>query len=288
MEVPSPITFARGLSDSLQPNRLRALKGLNVWMDKYGVGYPFTSLEIDQLWRALQLTLWMADKRPVQQQVAAECVLFTRKVSCLVEWNRGFWYNIERIYETVDKFRVPKIHLLIRIYMSELFHQLRSRNWDLECISALMSGITSNVHKSVGAYIQLISVFVDELSLEIAPATFSDIPSKALAALLAPAFHTLEGGHPLSLITQTVDKLFTNPKILNSSARDLVRQKIKFAAISKKIEQDVREVLCACLDTIDATPVVEQTTTHMVVTPLVKAKNLVKKPIKKTVKRVVV
>ena len=32
MEVPSPITFARGLSDSHQRNGLRALKGLHVWL----------------------------------------------------------------------------------------------------------------------------------------------------------------------------------------------------------------------------------------------------------------
>ena len=254
MSVESPVSFARGLSDPLQPNRLKALKAFNQWMDKFGTSYEFTPKEVDQVWRALQLTLWMADKRPVQQQVAAECVLFARKISpsLLADWNRGFWYNIERIYETIDKHRVAKFHLLIRIYIAELFHQMNSRSFDPEFVQSMVHGITNNVDKALGAYIQLVTVFIDELQI------YSDIPETAFLALLDPALQVVRTAaeRPLSLISKTVEKILTNPFVINHSAAacSLVKTTVKAAAMSKTLEQDTRDALFQCLDQIDKVP----------------------------------
>ena len=262
MSTESPVSFARGLSDPLQVNRLRALKSLSAWMDRCGSVYEFSPTEIDQVWRALQLTLWMADKRPVQQQVAAECVLFVRKIHgrYLVEWNRGFWYNIERMYETVDKYRVPKVHLLIRIYLSEMFHQMNERGFELSFVESLVSAITSNLHKAVGAYIQVISVYLDELHNEIGEVKFTEAvgSESAAIALIQPALHVvgLAGQVPLSLVSRTVEKFLVDPRIVNysSTVRETIKTAVRTAAMSKKLEQDVRDVLYACIDQIDAIP----------------------------------
>ena len=261
----SPVDFARGLSDPHQPTRLAALKDLQVWIEKSGKTHEFTSVEFDQLWRALGLTLWMADKRAVQQQVAAESVLLVRSIdpANFLEWNRGFWLNIEKIYENIDKYRIPKFQLLIRIYVAELFHQAKTRDWEFEFVKQCMHGITSNLSKAVGAYIQLMSVFLSELVATIETDNIRSAvkPRKVFHALLKPAICLIDSSNeiPISLLTKTLDIVLTDQRVIGYSpeTRELVVSHIKKMAMDTKTIQEVREILFSAVDQIEAIPVAE-------------------------------
>lgn len=265
MTVSSPVEFSRGLSDPLQPTRLNALKNLNSWMDNNGLSHEFTSVEIDQLWRALQYTLWMADKRPIQQQVAAEAVLLIRKITpeLAIEWNRGFWFNIEKIYETIDKYRIPKFHLLIRIYMAELFSQMKMRDWDCDFIKQCMSVIPENITRAVGAYMQIINVFVAELVATVETDNLRKFikPRKAFHALIKPALFVASNVNkfPVSLVSKSLTSVLTDDRVINYSpeTRELVKSTIQSAAMDKQTQQDLREILYSAIDSIDAIPVPE-------------------------------
>ena len=259
----SPVTFAKSLSDPLQPNRLQALKSLKSWMDRWGSTYEFSSEEIDQLWRALQLSLWMADKREVQQQVAADTVLFIRKIDpvYVVEWNRGFWFNIEKIYETVDKYRIPKIHLLIRIYVAELFHQMSHRSWNQDFVAACSAGIVENLHRAVGAYIQFLTVFLPELEATVSDSSSlkSAIKSSAtFKALLNPVMNVVHKGDdiPLSVLGKAIEGVLSNEKVVGFSpiVRNWMKSEIQQIAMAQETSQDVRDKLYGCLDLMDAIP----------------------------------
>ena len=265
MSTSTPVSFAKGLSDPHQANRLRALKSLNTWMDKFGPSHEFTPVEIDQLWRALQYTLWMADKRPIQQQVAAESVLMGRKIDqqYIQEWNRGFWFNVDRIYETIDKYRVPKIHLLIRIYVAEMIHIMKKHEFDTAFISEMISNMTTNLTRASGAYIHVVSIFVDELK-----AVLSDDPSFSLTELIpneSTLLALLEGGIfaikksdqlPISLISKTCENFMANPAIVqySSSVRNHVKNVLQTMSLKKSVPQEIRDILCNCMDEIDAIP----------------------------------
>ncbi len=265
MVVATPVDFARGLSDPLQPNRLAALKNLKSWAEKSGKTHEFTPIEIDQLWRALQYTLWMADKRPVQQQVAAECVLLARSIdsSQFVEWNRGFWFNIDKIYENIDKYRVPKFQLLVRIYVAELFYQSKCREWDFVFVKNCMEGITSNLKRAVGANIQLMSVFLAELVATIETDNIRSVvkPRKVFHAFLKPAIEVVKKANeiPNSLLLKTLESVITDERVINYSeqTRELVKSTLKEVAMDEKTSQDVRDMLFTGVEKIDAIPVKE-------------------------------
>jgi hypothetical protein len=262
MTVSSPVEFSRGLSDPLQPNRVKALKSLNSWMEKNGKSHDFKSIEIDQLWRALQYTLWMADKRPIQQQVAAEAVLLIRQMSpeLASEWNRGFWFNIEKIYETIDKYRIPKFHLLIRIYMAELFSQMKSRQWDSEFIKVCLSAIPDHLHRAVGAYMQIINVFVAELVATVESDNLQKYikPRRAFHALIQPILCIVSNvnKYPISLVSKCLDAVLTDDRVVNysSETRELIKSTIQSAAMDKHTPQDLRETLFSAIDSIEAIP----------------------------------
>jgi hypothetical protein len=264
--LPSPVQFVRGLSDSLQPNRLEALKEVKLWMEEHGSSYEFTSVEIDQLWRALQLCLWMADKRPVQQQVAAETVLFGRKINrdLLIDWNRGFWFNIERIYETIDKYRIPKFHLLLRIYVAEMFHQAREEKFDNAFIEGIIGGFTANIRKSTGAYIHVLSVFLEELILTLgADQPLRDlVPEDAFTRFIKVATYVVDNCETvqLTLLKKACDSIVSDARVVQYSIamRNQLKQLLQRKAKDKDLHQDARDVLYECMDRIDAVPVAEE------------------------------
>jgi len=257
--VSSPVRFARGLSDSFQNTRLSAMKELNQWMATHGASHEFTSVELDQLWRALQYSFWMADKRPVQQQFAAEAVLMIREINKkhIVEWNRAFWFNIERIYETIDKFRIPKFHLLLRIYLAEMFHQIEQ---DPSLASFLVAGFVDNIHKSNGAYMHIVSIMVDELKHDAEKSLSEIVPSETtLMALLEIGFNVLNNSarFPVSLSGKVCECILTRPEIIQYSqnVRETVRSLIQSVAMDKKTDQEIRDHLYAAIDQIDVIPV---------------------------------
>ena len=257
MSISSPVSFARGLADPLQPNRLKALSGLNAWMAASGASHEFTPVEIDQLWRALQYTMWMADKRPVQQQVAAEIVLLVRKIDprYVTEWNRGFWFNLEKIYETIDKYRIPKFHLFIRIYVAEMLHQMQQRNWDAEFVGACVDGILSNLKKSVGAYIQLLTVLIPELTATVGEDIRGVIKkAETFRMLLKPAVNVVSksADFPFSVVSKAVSEVLSNEKVIKYTAktREWVRGEMQSVAMNKETSQEVRDLLYSALDSI--------------------------------------
>jgi hypothetical protein len=258
--VSSPVSFAKGLSDSFQHTRLNTMKELNTWMVSNGASYEFTSVELDQLWRALQYSFWMADKRPVQQQFAAEAVMMIRQINkeYMVEWNRAFWFNIERIYETVDKFRIPKFHLLLRIYLAELFHQIEQ---DPSLATPLISGFTNNIHKSNGAYMHIVSILVDELKYDSEKSLTDLVLSEStFVAILEIAFNVIRNSirFPISLSGKVCECILTRPEVIqySDSVREMIRSLIQSTAMDKKTDQEVRDILYGSIDQIDAIPAI--------------------------------
>ena len=258
MSATSPVSFAKGLADPLQHNRSKALAELSNWMDKSGATHEFTGVEMDQLWNALQYTMWMADKRPVQQQVAAESVLLVRKItpSQVAEWNRAFWFNLERIYESIDKYRVPKFHLFIRIYVAEMFHQMQQRAWESSFVTKCIDGIVSNLRKSIGAYIQLLTVFVPELAATVGEQEFRSSIAKAstFRTLLQPAVRILKRSNevPLSVVSKAVSEVLTNELVVSytSKTRDWIKSEMQSVAMNKETSQEVRDLLFSAVEEI--------------------------------------
>jgi hypothetical protein len=264
MSHTSPLVFVKDLADPLQPNRLKGLKSLNSWMDKFGPTYEFSTTEIDQLWRALYLCLWMADKRPIQQQVAAEIVLLIRRVksSLVIEWNRGFWFNMERMYSTLDRYRVPKFHLLIRIYCSELFHQMQDRDWDSEFMNACFDAMLSNPWVSLGAFVQFVSIFTSELFGTIPEKDLNLVLSKpeAFKTLLRPIIFFLNSSldQDNSIGFLAAEKVLTDERLLNHSNRKWIRSEIQKVAMASTTNQSARERLYQCIEVIDQSPVLPE------------------------------
>jgi citrate lyase gamma subunit len=258
MSITSPVKFAKGLSDPIQDTRLATMELLKSWMESKGIDYEFTSIELDQLWRALQYSFWMCDKRPIQQQFAAESALFIRKIKpeFVIEWNRAFWFNIERIYQTLDKYRVPKFHLLIRIYISEMINQMMIREFEIEFVDKVIQGFIENVLHASGAYIHVTSIFIDEL---LAITGEDKIPEYSMMKLCKIGLNVVENieKFPTSVVAKTCDTFLTNSVVIqySQSIRSTVKNTIQSVAMRKETDQDVRDILFGFIEVIDGIPV---------------------------------
>jgi hypothetical protein len=257
--INSPVKFAKGLSDPIQDTRLSTMESLKAWMALNGGTHEFSSIELDQFWRGLQYSYWMCDKRPIQQQVAAESVLFIRTIrpEYILDWNRAFWLNIERIYQTLDKYRVPKFHLLIRIYLSEMINQMLHANFEEQFVGKMIDGFIQNVRKSTGAYIHVVSIFIDEL-VSVVGEDLEDKIQSSMIKIVKIGLHVIEhiDQFPLSVVTKSCETFLTHRYIIqySDSIRSAVRGTIQSVAMDKKTDQDVRDVLYGFLETIDAIP----------------------------------
>lgn len=124
-----------------------------------------------KLWVVLFFALWNADGPQASQQLSLRFSKLLYKVPkmCIGVWMDAFWFSIQKEWNKLDKYRVEKFQLLIRLFLTETFILLQQNQWDTKMIQLATSswvygpinGVqTTNV---VGVVYQLIDVFMEVL-----------------------------------------------------------------------------------------------------------------------------
>jgi len=91
-----------------------------------------SELEMLKLWKALYYCLWLADKTPVQLELATFLSKIFRQfpkkklsVLCL----RCFLRTMQREWTFLDQFRVEKFYVLMRLVLRESLSYLNENKW---------------------------------------------------------------------------------------------------------------------------------------------------------------
>lgn len=235
-----PINFGKRLAHTDKSVRDRGFKTLKKWLAK---NPNLERLEFMKLWKGLYFGVWMADKRPVQQELAVNIAVLLNDVPRSKQgmWIDTFWDTMQASWEKLDVHRISKYLLFIRIVIAEVFKVMRVAGWPFEEMCSLGNTFTraTPMHAkegpnapSVGLILQFTRILWDELRPQLERAS---TPTKAIMSLLEPFCILSEASAIDALVRHIHEHVFRRaphellsslvPRILEGAARPDVSQK---------------------------------------------------------------
>ncbi|KAL4834140.1 hypothetical protein H8958_019270 [Nasalis larvatus] len=174
LQLPPEIQLAQRLAGNEQVTRDRAVRKLR----KYIVARTqraaggFTHDELLKVWKGLFYCMWMQDKPLLQEELG-------RTISQLVHafqtteaqhlFLQAFWQTMNREWTGIDRLRLDKFYMLMRMVLNESLKVLKMRGWEERQIEELLELLTSEIlHPSSqaphGVKSHFIEIFLEELT----------------------------------------------------------------------------------------------------------------------------
>ena len=122
----SEIKFARKLASGDSKKRRQAISGLNSWLKARSSSSPqgvLPELELRKLWRGLFFCMWLADKAPVQNELAraiAGLVHCFGTPQGVQSWLLVCGRTMRGEWGRLDKYRIDKFYVLLRCTVNEV------------------------------------------------------------------------------------------------------------------------------------------------------------------------
>uniref|UniRef100_A0A2K5K9W2 Ribosomal RNA processing 1 n=1 Tax=Colobus angolensis palliatus TaxID=336983 RepID=A0A2K5K9W2_COLAP len=132
----------------------------------------FTHDELLKVWKGLFYCMWMQDKPLLQEELG-------RTISQLVHafqtteaqhlFLQAFWQTMNREWTGIDRLRLDKFYMLMRMVLNESLKVLKMRGWEERQIEELLELLTSEIlHPSSqaphGVKSHFIEIFLEELT----------------------------------------------------------------------------------------------------------------------------
>jgi len=243
-----PVGFGKLLAHTDRTVRDRGFKKLKKWLKK---NPDLGRLEYMKVWKGLYFAMWMADKRPVQQELSVNIALLLNEVprEKRTMWIECFWDTMRDSWEKLDAHRINKYLLFLRIVLAEMFKDLRLGGWQIQEVTDrmdILSRSSSHRHNSassVGIVMQLTRVLWDELTPQLEQ--LPKAPQQVILTLLEPFIGLAEGSFVEGLVRSIHDN------VLKKCPWELLvplSSRLLEAAGKTKIIQKNREAL---YDTVD-------------------------------------
>uniref|UniRef100_A0A2I3S947 Ribosomal RNA processing 1 n=1 Tax=Pan troglodytes TaxID=9598 RepID=A0A2I3S947_PANTR len=174
VQLPPEIQLAQRLAGNEQVTRDRAVRKLR----KYIVARTqraaggFTHDELLKVWKGLFYCMWMQDKPLLQEELG-------RTISQLVHafqtteaqhlFLQAFWQTMNREWTGIDRLRLDKFYMLMRMVLNESLKVLKMRGWEERQIEELLELLMTEIlHPSSqapnGVKSHFIEIFLEELA----------------------------------------------------------------------------------------------------------------------------
>ncbi|XP_036094044.1 ribosomal RNA processing protein 1 homolog A isoform X2 [Rousettus aegyptiacus] len=174
VQLPPEIQLAQRLAGNEQVTRDRAVRKLR----KYIVARTqraaggFTHDELLKVWKGLFYCMWMQDKPLLQEELG-------RTISQLLHafqtteaqhlFLQTFWQTMNREWTGIDRLRLDKFYMLMRMVLNESLKALKMRDWEERQVEQLLELLTTEIlHPDSGApsgvKSHFIEVFLEELA----------------------------------------------------------------------------------------------------------------------------
>lgn len=174
LPLPPEIQLAQRLAGNEQVTRDRALRKLRKYImarSQRATG-AFTPEELLKIWKGLFYCLWMQDK-PLQQEELG------RTISQLIHafqtteaqhlFLRAFWQTMIREWVGIDRLRLDKFYLLMRLVLRESLTTVKTHGWEERQIEQLLELLTTEVlnpdsQAPNGVKSHFLEIFLEELT----------------------------------------------------------------------------------------------------------------------------
>ncbi|XP_039336453.2 ribosomal RNA processing protein 1 homolog A [Saimiri boliviensis] len=174
VQLPPEIQLAQRLAGNEQVTRDRAVRKLR----KYIVARTqraadgFTHDELLKVWKGLFYCMWMQDKPLLQEELG-------RTISQLIHafqtteaqhlFLQTFWQTMNREWTGIDRLRLDKFYLLMRMVLNESLKVLKMRGWEERQTEQLLELLTAEILRPTsqaphGVKSHFIEIFLEELA----------------------------------------------------------------------------------------------------------------------------
>ncbi|KAF4020651.1 hypothetical protein G4228_012604 [Cervus hanglu yarkandensis] len=174
VQLPPEIQLAQRLAGNEQVTRDRAVRKLR----KYIVARTqraeggFTHDELLKVWKGLFYCMWMQDKPLLQEELG-------RTISQLVHafqtteaqhlFLQTFWQTMNREWPGIDRLRLDKFYMLMRMVLHEALKALQMQGWDERQTEQLLELLTTEIlhpdsEAPNGVKSHFIEIFLEELT----------------------------------------------------------------------------------------------------------------------------
>ncbi|XP_040588187.1 ribosomal RNA processing protein 1 homolog A isoform X1 [Mesocricetus auratus] len=172
--LPPEIQLAQRLAGNEQVTRDRAVRKLRKYImarTQRAAG-GFTPDELLKIWKGLFYCMWMQDK-PLQQEELG------RTISQLIHafqttetqhlFLRAFWQTMIREWVGIDRLRLDKFYLLMRLLLRESLKAVKTHGWEERQIEQLLELLTTEIlnpdsQAPNGVKSHFLEIFLEELT----------------------------------------------------------------------------------------------------------------------------
>ncbi|XP_003798174.1 ribosomal RNA processing protein 1 homolog A isoform X5 [Otolemur garnettii] len=173
-QLPPEIQLAQRLAGNEQVTRDRAVRKLRKYImaRTQRTAGGFSHDELLKVWKGLFYCMWMQDKPLLQEELG-------RTISQLIHafqtteaqhlFLQAFWQTMNREWTGIDRLRLDKFYLLMRMVLSESFKAVKMHGWEERQIEKLLELLMTeilhpNSQAPHGVKSHFIEIFLEELS----------------------------------------------------------------------------------------------------------------------------
>ncbi|XP_054434759.1 ribosomal RNA processing protein 1 homolog B isoform X1 [Pteronotus mesoamericanus] len=171
---PAEIQFAQRLASHEKGIRDRAVKKLRQYISvktqKETGG--FSQEELLKIWKGLFYCMWVQDEPLLQEELANTISQLVHAVSNPEAQHlfvQTFWQTVNREWKGIDRLRLDKFYMLIRLVLRESFEVLKRNGWEESQIKLFLDVLMKEVlhpesQSPNGVKFHFIDIYLDELS----------------------------------------------------------------------------------------------------------------------------
>jgi len=241
-------SLAKALACPQKERRDSTMVALQKWLRKREkhVG-RMSELEMMKLWKGLFYCLWLADKQPVQHEIAQRFVTLEFKKFENVElFVRVFWKTMIREWQGVDKYRLDKFYSAMRMMVHHSLTYFGQRN-KIELLSEIHRDEIM-LKKPDGIRFHLSDIILDEV---FSSGCDNSLSAEEIQEVLSP-FYCALGFANYDLLCQHVLRavfypLLTEEKhLVHLNLAEVSQALFTIAADTKNLKDTQRDLLYHC------------------------------------------
>uniref|UniRef100_A0ABI7XP97 Ribosomal RNA processing 1B n=1 Tax=Felis catus TaxID=9685 RepID=A0ABI7XP97_FELCA len=171
---PAELQFAQRLASHEKGIRDRAVKKLRQYISvktQRETG-GFSQEELLKIWKGLFYCMWVQDEPLLQEELAntiSQLVHVVNNSEAQHLFIQTFWQTMNREWKGIDRLRLGKYYMLIRLVLRQSFEVLKRNGWEESRIKLLLDVLMKEIlhpesQSPDGVKFHFIGIYLDELS----------------------------------------------------------------------------------------------------------------------------
>ncbi|XP_047419172.1 ribosomal RNA processing protein 1 homolog B isoform X1 [Sciurus carolinensis] len=171
---PAEVQFAQRLASSEKGVRDRAVRKLRQYLSVKTQSETggFSQEELLKIWKGLFYCMWVQDEPLLQEELAntiSQLIHVVNSSEAQHLFIQTFWQTINREWKGIDKLRLDKYYMLIRLVLRQSFEVLKRSGWEESQIKVFLDVLMKEIlcpesRSPDGVKFHFIDIYLDELS----------------------------------------------------------------------------------------------------------------------------